>query len=76
MHLNHALEIKDVCQEDSGLYTLVLKNNAAGLERKLNITLVVNGVCMLLCGLEITQNILGTNTKQQFTAIKIYSFSK
>uniref|UniRef100_A0A7N6BFW0 Vascular endothelial growth factor receptor 3 n=1 Tax=Anabas testudineus TaxID=64144 RepID=A0A7N6BFW0_ANATE len=42
MHLNHALEIKDVCQEDSGLYTVVLKNSAAALERRLNITLVVN----------------------------------
>ncbi|KAM3612751.1 uncharacterized protein V6R79_013889 [Siganus canaliculatus] len=42
MHLNHALEIKDVCQEDSGLYTVVLKNGAAGLERRLNITLFVN----------------------------------
>lgn len=43
IHLNHALEIKDVCEEDSGLYTLVLKNSAAALERRLNITLVVNG---------------------------------
>lgn len=43
MHLNHALEIKDVCQEDSGLYMVVLKNNAAVLERRLNITLVING---------------------------------
>uniref|UniRef100_A0A3B4X9G2 Vascular endothelial growth factor receptor 3 n=1 Tax=Seriola lalandi dorsalis TaxID=1841481 RepID=A0A3B4X9G2_SERLL len=42
MHLNHALEIKDVCQEDSGNYTVVLKNSAAALERRLNITLVVN----------------------------------
>eukprot|EP00064_Thunnus_orientalis_P000127 superscaffoldBa00000006_g127 len=42
MHLNHALEIKDVCQEDSGLYMVVLKNNAAALEKRLNITLVVN----------------------------------
>uniref|UniRef100_A0A3Q3GWZ9 Vascular endothelial growth factor receptor 3 n=1 Tax=Labrus bergylta TaxID=56723 RepID=A0A3Q3GWZ9_9LABR len=42
MHLNHALEIKDVCQEDSGLYMVVLKNSAASIERKLNITLVVN----------------------------------
>ncbi|XP_071779144.2 vascular endothelial growth factor receptor 3 [Centroberyx gerrardi] len=41
-HLNHALEIKDVCQEDSGYYTVVLKNSAAALERRLNITLVVN----------------------------------
>uniref|UniRef100_UPI0037E9366A vascular endothelial growth factor receptor 3 isoform X2 n=1 Tax=Semicossyphus pulcher TaxID=241346 RepID=UPI0037E9366A len=42
MHLNHALEIKDVCQEDLGLYTVVLKNSAAALERRLNITLVIN----------------------------------
>uniref|UniRef100_A0AAX7T2H9 Vascular endothelial growth factor receptor 3 n=1 Tax=Astatotilapia calliptera TaxID=8154 RepID=A0AAX7T2H9_ASTCA len=42
MHPKHVLEIKDVCQEDSGLYTVVLKNSDAGLERKLNITLVVN----------------------------------
>uniref|UniRef100_A0A669F0K3 Vascular endothelial growth factor receptor 3 n=1 Tax=Oreochromis niloticus TaxID=8128 RepID=A0A669F0K3_ORENI len=33
MHPKHVLEIKDVCQEDSGLYTVVLKNNDAGLER-------------------------------------------
>lgn len=43
MHLNHALEIKEVCQEDSGIYTVVLRNDAAALERRLNITLVVNG---------------------------------
>ncbi|XP_041653551.1 vascular endothelial growth factor receptor 3 isoform X1 [Cheilinus undulatus] len=42
INVNHALEIKDVCQEDSGLYTVVLKNRAAALERRLNITLVVN----------------------------------
>ncbi|XP_067373635.1 vascular endothelial growth factor receptor 3 isoform X2 [Channa argus] len=42
IHLNHALEIKDVCQEDSGLYTVVLRNSAAALERSLNISLVVN----------------------------------
>ncbi|KAI4819073.1 hypothetical protein KUCAC02_004353 [Chaenocephalus aceratus] len=42
IHLNHALEIKDVCQEDSGLYTVVLRNSAAVLESRLNITLVVN----------------------------------
>uniref|UniRef100_A0A4W6DFU1 Vascular endothelial growth factor receptor 3 n=1 Tax=Lates calcarifer TaxID=8187 RepID=A0A4W6DFU1_LATCA len=42
IHLNHALEIKDVCLEDSGRYTVVLKNSAAALERRLNITLVVN----------------------------------
>ncbi|XP_051929096.1 vascular endothelial growth factor receptor 3 isoform X2 [Hippocampus zosterae] len=42
IHLNHALEIKDVGPGDAGLYTVVLKNNAAALERRLNITLVVN----------------------------------
>lgn len=42
MHLNHALEIKEVCQEDSGIYTVVLRNSAAAMERRLNITLVVN----------------------------------
>lgn len=43
IHLNHALEIRDVCEEDSGLYSVVLKNSAAALEQRLNITLVVNG---------------------------------
>uniref|UniRef100_A0A8C6KBW6 Vascular endothelial growth factor receptor 3 n=1 Tax=Nothobranchius furzeri TaxID=105023 RepID=A0A8C6KBW6_NOTFU len=42
MHSNHALEVKDVCQEDSGMYTVVLKNRAASLEKRLNVTLVVN----------------------------------
>ncbi|XP_060935672.1 vascular endothelial growth factor receptor 3 [Limanda limanda] len=42
IHLNHALEIREVCQEDSGIYVVVLKNPAAALERRLNITLVVN----------------------------------
>ncbi|KAM9795439.1 vascular endothelial growth factor receptor 3 [Neosynchiropus ocellatus] len=42
MHLNHALEIRDVCREDAGVYTVVLRNRAARLERRLNITLVVN----------------------------------
>ncbi|XP_056295178.1 vascular endothelial growth factor receptor 3 isoform X2 [Pseudoliparis swirei] len=42
LHQNHALEIRDVCEEDSGLYTVVLRNRAAGLQRRLNITLVVN----------------------------------
>lgn len=43
MHSNHALEIKEVCQEDFGSYTVVLRNRAASLEKRLNITLVVNG---------------------------------
>ncbi|XP_011609065.2 vascular endothelial growth factor receptor 3 isoform X1 [Takifugu rubripes] len=42
IHLNHALEIRDVCEEDSGQYSVVLKNRAAALEQRLNITLVVN----------------------------------
>lgn len=43
MHPKHTLEIKDVRREDVGLYSVVLKNSAAALERRLNITLVVNG---------------------------------
>lgn len=71
MHPKHVLEIKDVCQEDSGLYTVVLKNSDAGLERKLNITLVVNGMCVLLCEppVKIPSDILGT--KQQCKVIEI-----
>uniref|UniRef100_A0A3Q4B2T7 Vascular endothelial growth factor receptor 3 n=1 Tax=Mola mola TaxID=94237 RepID=A0A3Q4B2T7_MOLML len=42
MHPKHTLEIKDVRREDVGLYSVVLKNSAAALERRLNITLVVN----------------------------------
>ncbi|XP_072252076.1 vascular endothelial growth factor receptor 3 [Leuresthes tenuis] len=42
MHSNHSLEIKEVCQADSGLYTVVLTNSGAMLEERLNITLVVN----------------------------------
>ncbi|XP_061642648.1 vascular endothelial growth factor receptor 3 isoform X3 [Phyllopteryx taeniolatus] len=42
IHLNHALEIRDVGPGDAGLYMVVLKNSAAALERRLNITLVVN----------------------------------
>lgn len=44
VHLNHALEIRDVCLGDAGVYTVVLKNIAAALEQRLNITLVVNAV--------------------------------
>lgn len=43
VHLNHALEIRDVCQEDFGIYTVVLRNSAASLEKRLNLTLLVNG---------------------------------
>lgn len=43
MQPQHALEIRDVCQEDYGLYTVLLKNSGASLETRLNLTLVVNG---------------------------------
>lgn len=43
VHLNYALEIRDVCQEDFGIYTVVLRNSAASLEKRLNLTLLVNG---------------------------------
>lgn len=56
MHLNHALEIKDVCLEDSGLYTVVLKNSAAALERRLNITLVVNGKVQMMPDLSVKKS--------------------
>ncbi|KAG7464860.1 hypothetical protein MATL_G00170170 [Megalops atlanticus] len=39
---HHALEIREVCQQDAGNYTIVLKNNAALLERRLSLILVVN----------------------------------
>ncbi len=39
----HALEIRDVCKQDAGEYTLILKNTRAALEKRLNFTLVVNG---------------------------------
>ncbi|KAI1898038.1 hypothetical protein AGOR_G00068210 [Albula goreensis] len=39
---HHALEIKEVCQQDAGNYTIVLKNSAALLEERLSLTLVVN----------------------------------
>ncbi|KAJ8396760.1 hypothetical protein AAFF_G00013590 [Aldrovandia affinis] len=39
---HHALEIREVCQQDAGNYTIVLKNSAALLERRLSLTLVVN----------------------------------
>ncbi|XP_061691509.1 vascular endothelial growth factor receptor 3 [Syngnathoides biaculeatus] len=42
IHLNHALEIRDVRPGDAGLYMVVLYNSEAALERRLNITLVVN----------------------------------
>ncbi|XP_072519096.1 vascular endothelial growth factor receptor 3 isoform X2 [Salminus brasiliensis] len=36
------LEIRDVRKEDAGNYTLVLKNPAAGIEKKLHFVLIVN----------------------------------
>ncbi|XP_058252672.1 vascular endothelial growth factor receptor 3 isoform X2 [Hemibagrus wyckioides] len=39
---NHNLEIRDVHREDAGDYTLVLKNNAAAIEKKLHFILIVN----------------------------------
>ncbi|XP_073677300.1 vascular endothelial growth factor receptor 3-like [Garra rufa] len=38
----HALEIRDVCKQDAGEYTLVLKNTRAALEKRLNFTVIVN----------------------------------
>ncbi|XP_012989053.3 vascular endothelial growth factor receptor 3 isoform X2 [Esox lucius] len=42
LHQHHTLEIRDVQPEDAGNYTVVLKNTAALLERRLTITLTVN----------------------------------
>lgn len=36
------LEIRDVCEQDAGNYTIVTSNTAARLERRLSLTLVVN----------------------------------
>lgn len=41
--LHQALEIRDVCKQDAGEYTVILKNTAAVLEKRLNFTLIVNG---------------------------------
>ncbi|KAI2644327.1 Vascular endothelial growth factor receptor 3 [Labeo rohita] len=38
----HALEIRDVCKQDAGEYTLVLKNTRAALEKRLNFTLIIH----------------------------------
>uniref|UniRef100_A0A672JW67 Vascular endothelial growth factor receptor 3 n=1 Tax=Sinocyclocheilus grahami TaxID=75366 RepID=A0A672JW67_SINGR len=38
----HALEIREVCKQDAGEYTLVLKNTRAALEKRLNFALIVN----------------------------------
>nr|XP_046180678.1 vascular endothelial growth factor receptor 3-like isoform X1 [Oncorhynchus gorbuscha] len=42
LHQHYNLEIRDVHPEDAGNYTVVLKNNAALLERRLTIILIVN----------------------------------
>ncbi|XP_051505452.1 vascular endothelial growth factor receptor 3-like isoform X3 [Myxocyprinus asiaticus] len=36
------LEIRDVCKQDAGEYTVLLKNTAATLEKSLNFSLIVN----------------------------------
>uniref|UniRef100_A0A8C1KIM5 Vascular endothelial growth factor receptor 3 n=1 Tax=Cyprinus carpio TaxID=7962 RepID=A0A8C1KIM5_CYPCA len=38
----HGLEIREVCKQDAGEYTVVLKNTRAALEKRLNFTLIVN----------------------------------
>ncbi|XP_023694602.1 vascular endothelial growth factor receptor 3 isoform X3 [Paramormyrops kingsleyae] len=38
----HSLDIREVCQQDAGNYTLVLKNSAALLERRISLSLLVN----------------------------------
>uniref|UniRef100_A0AAR2K4C3 Vascular endothelial growth factor receptor 3 n=1 Tax=Pygocentrus nattereri TaxID=42514 RepID=A0AAR2K4C3_PYGNA len=39
---DHHLEIRDVRKEDAGDYTVVLKNSAAGIEKKLHFILIIN----------------------------------
>ncbi|XP_066572635.1 vascular endothelial growth factor receptor 3 isoform X1 [Amia ocellicauda] len=39
---HHSLEIREVSQQDAGNYTIVLKNGAAQLEKRLSLQLVVN----------------------------------
>lgn len=46
--LNQALEIRDVCKQDAGEYTVIVKNTAAALEKRLNYTLIVNGNLILI----------------------------
>ncbi|KAI7801265.1 vascular endothelial growth factor receptor 3 isoform X1 [Triplophysa rosa] len=40
--LHQALEIRDMCKQDAGEYTVIVKNTAASLEKRLNFTLIVN----------------------------------
>uniref|UniRef100_A0A8C7J1A1 Vascular endothelial growth factor receptor 3 n=1 Tax=Oncorhynchus kisutch TaxID=8019 RepID=A0A8C7J1A1_ONCKI len=42
LHQHYNLEIRDVHPEDAGNYTILLKNTAALLERRITITLIVN----------------------------------
>ncbi|KAG5263725.1 hypothetical protein AALO_G00267910 [Alosa alosa] len=43
MKLQHqTLEIRDVCELDAGNYTVVMRNPAAALEKRLSLTLIVN----------------------------------
>ncbi|XP_045573767.1 vascular endothelial growth factor receptor 3 isoform X1 [Salmo salar] len=42
LHQHYTLEIRDVHPEDAGNYTVLLKNTASLLERRLTITLIVN----------------------------------
>lgn len=39
----YSMQIKDVGVQNSGTYTLVLRNGQAGLEKSISIQLVVNG---------------------------------
>ena len=44
MKVHHqVLEIRDVCEQDAGNYTVVVRNTAAALEKRLSLTLIVNG---------------------------------
>ncbi|XP_031442663.1 vascular endothelial growth factor receptor 3 isoform X2 [Clupea harengus] len=43
MKVHHqVLEIRDVCEQDAGNYTVVVRNTAAALEKRLSLTLIVN----------------------------------
>uniref|UniRef100_A0AAZ3SAC6 Vascular endothelial growth factor receptor 3 n=1 Tax=Oncorhynchus tshawytscha TaxID=74940 RepID=A0AAZ3SAC6_ONCTS len=42
LHQHYNLEIRDVHPEDAGNYTVLLKNTASPLERRLTITLIIN----------------------------------
>ncbi|KAL2077803.1 hypothetical protein ACEWY4_027307 [Coilia grayii] len=43
MRVQHqVLEIREVCEQDAGNYTMVARNMAAGLDKRLSLTLIVN----------------------------------